>query len=47
MHKAAIEGDIENGSLVVGQNLGLLHAIEPAHVIMEELIRGYQKVMDL
>lgn len=44
LHKAAVEGDVENGSLVVGQNLNLLKAIQPAAVIMQELITGYRKV---
>ncbi|MBU3890391.1 hypothetical protein FM996_18750 [Methylosinus sporium] len=41
---AAVDGDVENGSLVVGQNLGLLDAILPASVIMQELIAGYSRV---
>ncbi|MBT9368622.1 hypothetical protein [Rhizobium sp. CSW-27] len=34
----------ENGSLVVGQNVGLLRAIQPASVIMQDLIAGYWRV---
>jgi enoyl-[acyl-carrier protein] reductase II len=44
LHRAAIDGDVENGSLVVGQNVGLLKAIQPASVIMQELIAGYERV---
>lgn len=44
LRKAAVDGDVENGSLVVGQNLGLLNAILPASAIMRELIAGYLKV---
>lgn len=44
LHKAAVEGDVENGSLVVGQNVGLLRAIQPANVIMQDLIAGYWRV---
>ncbi|MBU3890971.1 MULTISPECIES: NAD(P)H-dependent flavin oxidoreductase [Methylosinus] len=44
LRAAAIDGDVENGSLVVGQNLGLLDAILPASVIMQELIAGYSRV---
>ena len=43
LKKAAVDGDCENGSIVVGQNLGLLRAIVPAEVIMQELIAGYHK----
>jgi enoyl-[acyl-carrier protein] reductase II len=46
LRKAAIDGDVENGSVVVGQNLGLLQAIEPASNIMDDLINGYQKVIE-
>lgn len=44
LHKAAVEGDTENGSLVVGQNVGLLKTIQPASVIMQELISGYCRI---
>lgn len=44
LRKAAVEGDTVNGSVVVGQNLGLLKTIAPADAIMRELIAGYQKI---
>jgi len=44
LHMAAVDGDVVNGSLVVGQNVGLLKAIQPASVIMQELIAGYRRV---
>lgn len=44
LRKAAVEGDTVNGSVVVGQNLGLLKAIAPAQAIMDELIAGYRQV---
>ncbi|WP_315710707.1 NAD(P)H-dependent flavin oxidoreductase [Brenneria uluponensis] len=44
LHKAAVEGDIVNGSVVVGQNVGLLNAILPASEIMLEFIAGYEHV---
>jgi enoyl-[acyl-carrier protein] reductase II len=44
LRKAAVDGDVENGSLVVGQNVGLLKTIQPARVIMEELVAGYMRV---
>ncbi|CAM3791203.1 Nitronate monooxygenase [Vibrio aerogenes CECT 7868] len=44
LRQAAVEGDVTHGSLVVGQNLGLLNQIEPASVIMEDLIGGYLRV---
>lgn len=47
LRKAAVEGDIENGSVVVGQNVGLLKAIQPANAIMQDLIAGYLKIAAL
>ncbi len=44
LHKAAVEGDTENGSLVVGQNVGLWKTIQPANAIMQELIAGYWRI---
>ncbi len=44
LRKAAVDGDTEGGSLVVGQNLGLLRAIAPASAIMDGLIAGYRKI---
>ncbi|WP_370677720.1 NAD(P)H-dependent flavin oxidoreductase [Pleomorphomonas sp. PLEO] len=47
LRKAAIDGDTVNGSLVVGQNLGLLRTIVPAGTIMGDLIAGYLKIAAL
>lgn len=44
LRKAAVDGDAENGSLVVGQNVGLLRAVAPASAIMDALVAGYQKI---
>jgi enoyl-[acyl-carrier protein] reductase II len=44
LRKAAVEGDVVEGSVVVGQNLGMLNAILPASAIMQELIAGWQMV---
>lgn len=44
LRKAAVDGDAENGSLVVGQNLGLLKAVAPAGAIMDDLVAGYQRI---
>lgn len=38
LRKAAIEGDIETGSLMAGQSVGMVKSIQPAKEIMEELI---------
>lgn len=44
LHKAAVDGDIKNGSVVVGQKVCLLNVIEPASVMMTGLISGYPKI---
>jgi len=44
LRKAAVEGDAVDGSVVVGQNLGLLKTVAPAAAIMQDLIAGYQKI---
>ncbi len=42
LRKAAVEGEIENeGSVVVGQNVGLLEKIQSAQEIMDELVEEY------
>lgn len=38
LRKAVIEGDIETGSLMAGQSVGMVKSIQPAKEIMEELI---------
>ncbi len=38
LRKAVIEGDIEKGSLMAGQSVGMVKSIQPAREIMEELV---------
>ncbi len=38
LRRAAIEGDIENGSLMAGQSVGMVSAEQPTGEIMDELI---------
>ena len=46
LRKAATEGDIENeGSVVVGQSVGMLTRKQSTEEIMKELIQGYQSVL--
>lgn len=46
LRKAATEGDIENeGSVIVGQNVGMLTKKQSAKEIMDELIRDYQSIL--
>lgn len=38
LRRAVIDGDVENGSLMAGQSVGMVKSIQPAAEIMEELI---------
>lgn len=46
LRKAAVEGDVtEHGSVVVGQNVGMLQKRQKAAEIMKELIHEYQTIL--
>ena len=38
LKKAVIDGDIESGSLMAGQSVGMVHSEQPAQTIMNELL---------
>jgi enoyl-[acyl-carrier protein] reductase II len=38
LRRAVIEGDVESGSLMAGQSVGLVGAIQPLAEILEELV---------
>lgn len=38
LRKAVIDGDVENGSVMAGQSVGMVKAIQPAQMIMDELV---------
>ena len=40
LRRAVFDGDVKNGSLMCGQNAGLLHEIRPLRTILEELCAG-------
>jgi enoyl-[acyl-carrier protein] reductase II len=47
LRKAAVEGDVEiDGSVVVGQIVGLLNKTQSVREIMEELIREYSDLLN-
>jgi len=39
LRRAVIDGDVENGSLMAGQSVGLVRAIQPTDEIIAELVR--------
>ncbi len=46
LRKAVIEGDIENGSLMAGQSVGLVKKIQPIKEILEELVYQAEKSLN-
>ena len=38
LRKAVIEGDVENGSLMAGQSVGMVSKIQPVREIIQELV---------
>ena len=43
---AVVEGDTEKGSLMAGQSAGLVHAVEPAAVIIESIMNEMQQICE-
>ncbi|MCI9480944.1 MAG: enoyl-[acyl-carrier-protein] reductase FabK [Oscillibacter sp.] len=46
LRRAVLEGDVENGSVMMGQTAGLLHEIKPVRQIFEELYAGGKAVLE-
>ncbi len=46
LKKAAVDGDIQNGSVMAGQISGLVDGIKPCKEIMEELVSNITPVME-
>ena len=40
LRRAVIDGDVENGSLMAGQSVGLVKEEKPVQAVMEELVNG-------
>ena len=47
LRRAVLEGDVETGSVMMGQTAGLLHEIKPVRQIFEELYAGGKAVLDM
>ncbi|MBF0177423.1 MAG: nitronate monooxygenase [Magnetococcales bacterium] len=43
LRRAAIDGDVEFGSVMAGQSVGLVKAIQPVAVVMQELVAEVEK----
>ena len=46
LRRAVLEGDVETGSVMLGQTAGLLHEIKPVRQIFEELYAGGKAVLE-
>ena len=46
LRRAVLEGDVDHGSVMMGQAAGLLHEIRPVREIFEELVRGGKAVLE-
>ncbi|MBN2402508.1 MAG: hypothetical protein JXN64_08910, partial [Spirochaetes bacterium] len=46
LRKAAVDGEIENeGSVIVGQVVGMLNKIQSVKEIMDELVNDYMEIL--
>ncbi|OSM01347.1 NAD(P)H-dependent flavin oxidoreductase [Magnetofaba australis] len=45
LKKAAIDGDVENGSVMAGQSVGLVNAIQPVAEVIEELAADVERLI--
>ena len=45
LRRAVFDGDVKTGSLMCGQNAGLLHEIRPLRTILEEMMGDCRAVL--
>lgn len=46
LRRAVLEGDVERGSVMMGQAAGLVHEIKPLRQIFEELVNGGKAALE-
>lgn len=46
LRRAVVDGDVENGSLMAGQSVGLVKKIQPVHAILAELIEQAEAALE-
>ena len=46
LHRATHEGDVENGSVMIGEISGMLHDIKPVKAIIEDIVAGLPGVIE-
>ena len=46
LRRAVLEGDVERGSVMMGQVAGMVHEVRPLRRIFEELVNGGKAVLE-
>ena len=46
LHRATHEGDVENGSVMIGEISGMLNDIKPVKTIIEDIVNGLPGAFD-
>ena len=46
LHRATHEGDVDNGSVMIGEISGMLNDIKPVKTIIEDIINGLPGVIE-
>ena len=46
LHRATHEGDVENGSVMIGEISGMLNDIKPVKTIIEDIVAGLPATID-
>ncbi len=51
VRNAAVDGDVEHGSLMAGQSVGILNKVQPLRAILQDIVdeadQGLGQVMEL
>ena len=45
LRRAVVEGDVENGSLMAGQSVGLVRKIQPVAAILAEMLAQAERAL--
>ena len=46
LRKAAVDGDVEHGSLMAGQSVGMLRKVQPLREILQEIVDEADRAVD-
>ena len=47
LHKATHEGDVHNGSVMIGEISGMLNDIKPVQKIIDDIVAGLPSTIDM